>query len=82
VPRPEHGYGDALRDGGVVRPVSFPRVDGMMEGSAPAGTLVDAMEPFPGCAERLRGRPPQAPPLSLRGDSRAYCVAGISFTPA
>ncbi|HLF40567.1 MAG TPA: DEAD/DEAH box helicase [Acidimicrobiia bacterium] len=35
----EYGYGDALRDGGVVRPVYFPRVDGMMEWTAPDGTL-------------------------------------------
>jgi superfamily II DNA or RNA helicase len=35
----EYGYGDALRDGGVVRPVYFPRIDGMMEWSAPDGTL-------------------------------------------
>ncbi|MCB9011455.1 MAG: DEAD/DEAH box helicase, partial [Actinobacteria bacterium] len=27
----EYGYGSALRDGGVVRPVHFPRVDGEME---------------------------------------------------
>jgi superfamily II DNA or RNA helicase len=35
----EYGYGDALKDGGVVRPVYFPRVDGMMEWSAPDGSL-------------------------------------------
>jgi superfamily II DNA or RNA helicase len=39
VPDYEYGYGDALRDGGVVRPVYFPRIDGMMEWSAPDGTL-------------------------------------------
>lgn len=39
VPDYEYGYGDALADGGVVRPVYFPRVDGMMEWSAPDGTL-------------------------------------------
>lgn len=37
-----YGYADALRDGGVVRPVYFPRVDGQMEWSAPDGTLVRA----------------------------------------
>ena len=35
----EYGYGDALRDGGVVRPVYFPRLDGQMEWSAPDGSI-------------------------------------------
>ena len=35
----EYGYGDALADGGVVRPVYFPRVDGQMEWTAPDGSL-------------------------------------------
>ena len=35
----EYGYGDALHDGGVVRPVYFPRIDGMMEWSAPDGSV-------------------------------------------
>ena len=35
----EYGYADALRDGGVVRPVYFPRIDGMMEWSAPDGVV-------------------------------------------
>ncbi len=39
VPDYEYGYGDALADGGVVRPVYFPRIDGMMEWSAPDGSL-------------------------------------------
>jgi superfamily II DNA or RNA helicase len=39
VPDYEYNYGDALADGGVVRPVYFPRIDGMMEWSAPDGTL-------------------------------------------
>ncbi|MBW3663623.1 MAG: DEAD/DEAH box helicase family protein [Actinobacteria bacterium] len=34
-----YGYGDALDDGGVVRPVFFPRIDGHMEWSAPDGSL-------------------------------------------
>jgi superfamily II DNA or RNA helicase len=38
----EYGYGDALRDGGVVRPVYFPRVDGDMEWSAPDGSVLSA----------------------------------------
>jgi len=39
VPDYEYGYGDALADGGVVRPVYFPRIDGMMEWSAPDGRV-------------------------------------------
>ena len=38
----EYGYGDALRDGGVVRPVYFPRIDGNMEWSAPDGSVLSA----------------------------------------
>ncbi len=37
-----YGYADALRDGGVVRPVYFPRVDGEMEWSNPSGDVVRA----------------------------------------
>ncbi len=37
-----YGYGDALRDGGVVRPVYFPRVDGDMEWTTAAGDVVSA----------------------------------------
>jgi superfamily II DNA or RNA helicase len=35
----EYNYGDALADGGVVRPVFFPRIDGLMEWTAPDGSL-------------------------------------------
>ena len=35
----EYGYSDALVDGGVVRPVYFPRLDGHMEWTAPDGAL-------------------------------------------
>lgn len=34
----EYGYGEALRDGAVVRPVYFPRIDGQMEWVGPDGT--------------------------------------------
>ncbi len=37
-----YGYADALRDGGVVRPVYFPRVDGEMEWTTAAGDVVNA----------------------------------------
>ncbi|MFK8022758.1 MAG: DEAD/DEAH box helicase [Ilumatobacter sp.] len=37
-----YGYADALRDGGVVRPVYFPRVDGEMEWTTAAGDKLSA----------------------------------------
>ncbi|MET0146928.1 MAG: DEAD/DEAH box helicase [Ilumatobacteraceae bacterium] len=58
--RPDYtyGYGDALRDGRVVRPVYFPRVGGDMEWVAPDGAAVaasfdDALD-APRSAQRLR----------------------------
>ena len=42
VPDFEYGYGDALRDGRVVRPVYFPRTGGEMEWSAPDGSVYAA----------------------------------------
>lgn len=54
----EYGYGDALRDGGVVRPVRFPRSDGQMEwvgsdGAYVTATFQDRLDPV-GAAQRLR----------------------------
>ncbi|MBW3658412.1 MAG: DEAD/DEAH box helicase [Actinobacteria bacterium] len=37
-----YGYGEALVDGGVVRPVFFPRINGHMEWTAPDGTAMAA----------------------------------------
>ncbi len=37
-----YGYADALRDGGVVRPVYFPRVDGEMEWTTASGDVLSA----------------------------------------
>ncbi len=37
-----YGYEDALRDGGVVRPVFFPRLNGEMEWTAPDGVTMRA----------------------------------------
>ncbi len=42
VPDYEYGYGEALADRGVVRPVYFPRIDGLMEWLTPDGTHVSA----------------------------------------
>ncbi len=38
----EYGYGEALADGGVVRPVYFPRINGFMEWVSAAGDVVAA----------------------------------------
>ncbi len=38
----EYGYGDALKDGQVVRPVYFPRINGRMEWTAPDGGEYEA----------------------------------------
>ena len=37
-----YGYADALRDGGVVRPVYFPRVDGDLEWTTASGNVLSA----------------------------------------
>ena len=42
VPDVEYGYGEALSDGGVVRPVYFPRFGGHMEWTAPDGAEISA----------------------------------------
>jgi superfamily II DNA or RNA helicase len=65
-PDVEYGYGDALRDGGVVRPVRFPRIDGEMEWIASDGTHAEAsfadVLDQAGSAQRLRTA------LSVEGD--------------
>ncbi len=38
----EYGYGEALVDSGVVRPVYFPRINGFMEWVAPSGDVIAA----------------------------------------
>lgn len=38
----EYGYGEALLDGGVVRPVYFPRFDGHMEWMSADGAIIEA----------------------------------------
>ena len=53
-----YGYGEALQDGGVVRPVFFPRFNGHMEWTRPDGALVEATFDDPldrtGASQRLR----------------------------
>jgi superfamily II DNA or RNA helicase len=38
----EYGYGEALKDTSVVRPVYFPRINGQMEWTAPDGSMYSA----------------------------------------
>lgn len=66
APDYEYGYADALTEGGVVRPVLFPRIAGEMEWTAPDGSHVfatfdDALGPEL-AGQRLRTA------LSLRGE--------------
>jgi superfamily II DNA or RNA helicase len=62
----EYGYGNALTDGGVVRPVHFPRLDGEMEwigsdGLQTSASFADALDSV-ASAQRLRTA------LSAEGD--------------
>jgi superfamily II DNA or RNA helicase len=66
VPDYEYGYGDALADGRVVRPVYFPRTNGNMEWAAPDGSLHAAAFDDPLDAARASQRLRTA--LSLDGD--------------
>jgi superfamily II DNA or RNA helicase len=66
VPDFEYGYGDALRDGRVVRPVYFPRVGGEMEWSAPDGAVHQATFDDPLAAQLANQRLRTA--LSLDGE--------------
>ncbi len=66
VPDFEYGYSDALRDGGVVRPVYFPAVGGVMEWSAPDGSLHSASFDDPLTTELANQRLRTA--LSLEGE--------------
>jgi superfamily II DNA or RNA helicase len=61
-----YGYADALRDGGVVRPVYFPRVDGQMEWSTPSGDVLRAT--FGDDLARDQGSARLRTALSLDGD--------------
>jgi superfamily II DNA or RNA helicase len=66
VPDFEYGYGDALRDGRVVRPIYFPAVGGKMEWSAPDGAVYSASfdDPLTNALANQRLRTA----LSLEGD--------------
>ncbi len=66
VPDYEYGYGDALRDGRVVRPVYFPRTGGEMEWSAPDGAVHEATFEDPLANQLANQRLRTA--LSIEGD--------------
>ncbi|MFT7600833.1 MAG: superfamily II DNA or RNA helicase [Acidimicrobiales bacterium] len=66
VPDVEYGYGDALADGRVVRPVFFPRFGGHMEWMAPDGSQVAAS--FDDALTRTLANQRLRAALSLEGD--------------
>lgn len=66
VPDFEYGYGEALAQGGVVRPIYFPRVDGQMEWTAPDGTVHQAG--FADALDDARANQRLRTALSLEGD--------------
>ena len=66
APDYEYGYGDALADGRVVRPVYFPRTGGQMEWSAPDGTLMEAS--FDDALDQTRSAQRLRTALSLEGE--------------
>jgi superfamily II DNA or RNA helicase len=62
----EYGYGEALRDGRVVRPVYFPRTTGDMEWSAPDGTVHAAS--FDDPLDQVRANQRLRTALSVEGE--------------
>ncbi len=66
VPDVEYGYGEAIRDGRVVRPVYFPRFGGHMEWTAPDGAEYSASFDDPLARTQANQRLRAA--LSLEGD--------------
>ncbi len=66
VPDIEYGYGDALGDGRVVRPVYFPRFGGFMEWTAPDGAVLAAS--FDDALARTHANQRLRAALSLEGE--------------
>jgi superfamily II DNA or RNA helicase len=66
APDYEYGYGDALGDGRVVRPVYFPRTGGEMEWTAPDGSLQSAS--FDDALDQVRSSQRLRTALSLEGE--------------
>ena len=66
VPDYTYGYGDALHDRGVVRPVHFPRVDGQMEWIGADGSYASAA--FDDALDRVRSRQRLRTALAVEGE--------------
>jgi superfamily II DNA or RNA helicase len=66
APDYEYGYGDALGDGRVVRPVYFPRTGGEMEWTAPDGAIMSAT--FDDALDQARSSQRLRTALSLEGE--------------
>ncbi len=66
IPDFEYGYGDALSDGGVVRPVHFPRIKGHMEWVAADGQFHS--HDFDDELDRVRANQRLRTALSVDGD--------------
>lgn len=66
APDYDYGYGEALRDGRVVRPVFFPRTGGDMEWTAPDGSLQSAS--FDDALDQARSSQRLRTALSLEGE--------------
>ena len=62
----QYGYGEALAEGRVVRPVYFPRINGHMEWSAPDGSL--HAHTFDAALDRTRASQRLRTALSVDGD--------------
>ena len=67
----EYGFGDALADGNVVRPVYFPRINGRMEWTAPDGV---------GLRSHVR-RPTRAPSWPASVCAPRSCISGEWMPP-
>lgn len=66
APDYDYGYGEALRDGRVVRPVYFPRTGGDMEWTAPDGSLQSAS--FDDALDQARSSQRLRTALSIEGE--------------
>ncbi|MCB0976606.1 MAG: DEAD/DEAH box helicase [Acidimicrobiales bacterium] len=62
----EYGYGEALADRRVVRPVYFPRTNGHMEWTAPDGSIMEAS--FDDALDQARSSQRLRTALSLEGE--------------
>ena len=77
-PDVEFGYAHALRDGGVVRPVRFPRIDGEMEWIASDGTHAEAS--FADHLDAMAGAQRLRTALSVEGELLADVIGRAHAT--